>query len=236
MVYSTPSTSEMDNNPDSATKKKSKGRQRGAKKWTAPEYESLLDAVDDVMPTGAKLWEEVSAQMMTDGFNRTGDACKKRFEKLFLTPTPTGDASPPVHVQRSWDLKEKIERKEAMGSAGLNNDDDEDAEEHEDSSVSPALAATNLVDDEDGKNACRPLSKRRKLNSAIEKLKEPNEAELASLENQTKLVGIMSTVAESICNRSSANANMADKIEKMEKKMDSIADMFTSISEKLDNL
>jgi len=204
---------------------KNRGRKKGAKKWTEGEHDVLLSSIEDNLPTGKLQWEDVATDLTIDGYNRTWEACKKRFEKLFSTPKPTGSAEVPRHVVRSLILKDKIEAKEYMGHAGRNDSassDDSDVE------ILPGLASTKLKG-EDG-NARRPATKKRKVEERIDKLMNPNNIHSKSIELQSNMVEIMGTLAKSIIDRQS------DKSESVNKQLEELREEMKTSRETMANL
>ena len=84
---------------------KGKGRKSGAKGWRPAETDLLLDLIEEHKPCGPKQWENVAADMYVEKmYNRTGDGCKKKFDRLWSQPKPTGSAEVPRHVVRALDV------------------------------------------------------------------------------------------------------------------------------------
>ena len=72
----------------------------------------MLEIVEEHTPCGAKQWDKVAVDLYNAGYKegRSGDICKKKIDKLWQTPKPTGTAEVPFHVQRAKNIKEKISR------------------------------------------------------------------------------------------------------------------------------
>jgi len=217
---------------------KNRGRKKGAKKWTETEHDVLLSSIEDNLPTGKQQWEDVATDLVVDGYNRTWEACKKRFEKLFSTPKPTGSAEVPRHVVRSLILKDKIEAKECMGHAGRNDSGSSSDSDIEDL---PGLASTKLKDE--AGNARRPATKKRKVEERIEKLMNPNNIHSKSIELQSNMVEIMGTLTKSIVDRQthkseSVNSQLEELREEMKtsrETMANIVEMLGKVTSQIEN-
>ena len=92
--------------------RKPQGRRKGFRNWKDPEVDLLLvDCVESEKPCGTKQWENVAASMfMENKYQRSSDACKKKFDKLWSTEKPTGSSEVPRHVLRAQVVKENISR------------------------------------------------------------------------------------------------------------------------------
>jgi hypothetical protein len=142
--------------------KKKGGRKPGGKNWSNAEVELLLHFVEEELPCGRDMWNNVAAlcSKMWDGddcWARPGDACKKKFEKLAFMKAPTGTTEIPVEVRKAKQLLLKIEEKERIGVVELNESDDlcdgSDGKKRE-----VALKGARLFDDE-SKVARRPMTR-----------------------------------------------------------------------------
>ena len=61
---------------DDAPKSKG-GRRVGARNWSEKESDTLLDNIQEVLPTGNRQWENVALKLYEQGIrNRPGKACK----------------------------------------------------------------------------------------------------------------------------------------------------------------
>ena len=138
------------------------------------ETDHLLNSVFDKLPTSSKQWERVALAHFEKypTNNRSGEACKKRYEKLVNIERPTGNNEIPRQVQRAKVIFEEIQREEVIGCAAL-NDSDGGAEADSDTDASSrAFRGTRLLD----KNADfprKPTTKKRKqaaLAKAITKM------------------------------------------------------------------
>ena len=69
------STAEVNLDATSA-RRMSRGRRAGARNWTEMETDQLLDAIEQVLPTGAKQWEKVALLLhQQGGQNQASRAC-----------------------------------------------------------------------------------------------------------------------------------------------------------------
>lgn len=149
--------------PTGSSNTKKGGRTKGSKGWKDQEYDKFLDAVDEIVPTGMKKWELVAAQHYLNGYNRSADNLKRKFDQLWSTVKPTGSAVIPRIIERAKTLKDKICREEVIGRSKANdlneiNDSDEDL--FSATLGSQGIEGTNLVDT-DG-NFRRPATKKRR--------------------------------------------------------------------------
>lgn len=207
---------------------KGKGRKSGAKGWRPAETDLLLDLIEEHKPCGPKQWENVAADMYVEKmYNRTGDGCKKKFDRLWSQPKPTGSAEVPRHVVRALDVKQKISVHECIGYVNQNcnvnlNDDNED---DEDDDFNSPLKGTNLFMEEGGLR--RPAPKKRKaaeMTAAVLQLGEGNK------EAAKTLAVALETVASTLGTRSS-NGDLerrVAKLEAMESKLDLILQKLSS--------
>jgi hypothetical protein len=193
------------------------GRRSGAKGWREAELDLLLEVIEQDKPCGKKQWENVATSLVVrGGYHRSADACKKRFDKLWSTPKPTGSSEVPRHVVRAQIVKEKISSHEVIGYVNQNdfvNEDDLD-----DDSESP-MKGTNLC--MEGGGLRRPVPKKRKaaeMSAAVLELSEGNK------EAAKTLAGALQKVASTL-GSGSANADLERrviKLEAMESKLDLI--------------
>ena len=77
---------------------------------TKDEVEHMLDCVEEVMPLGAQMWEDVAMRhaRRCDDRNRDGKKLKKKFQDLYKTSAPTGDPHVPPNVLRAKRLQREI--------------------------------------------------------------------------------------------------------------------------------
>lgn len=103
----------IDDVHDSGKKKKG-GRKPGGKNWSPAEIKLLLHVVEEELPCGRDMWDNVAAlcSKMWDGDDHwargPGDSCKKKFEKLAFMKAPTGAAEVPVEMRKAKQLLLKI--------------------------------------------------------------------------------------------------------------------------------
>lgn len=102
------------------------GRPAGSRNWSESETDLLLDAVEEVLPTGSKKWDKVAlllyeAKKQGTTKQRDGVACKRRFYALANVEKPTGSSQVPRLVARAKDIKEKIDAHEVIGQVAKNN-------------------------------------------------------------------------------------------------------------------
>mmetsp|Transcript_12680 Transcript_12680/g.23765 ORF Transcript_12680/g.23765 Transcript_12680/m.23765 type:complete len:377 (-) Transcript_12680:42-1172(-) len=146
---------------DSGGKKKG-GRKPGGKNWSKREVELLLHFVEEQLPCGRDMWNNV-ASLCSNTWNgenswaRQGDACKKKFEKLAFMKAPTGTTEVPAEVKKAKQLLLKIEEKERIGLVEL-NDSDELSDVTDGKKREVALKGARLLDDE-SKVARRPVTR-----------------------------------------------------------------------------
>jgi hypothetical protein len=110
-------------------RKKKGGWKLGGKNWSAAAINLLLHVVEEELPCGRDMWDNVAAlcSKMWDGedhWARPDDSCKKKFEKLAFMKAPTGAAGVPAEVRKAKQLLLKIEEKEGTGIVELNESDD----------------------------------------------------------------------------------------------------------------
>ena len=122
----------------------------GKKNWSNAETTYLLDFIEErnaLTWSGTNVWELISADLMeVGGYNRTGEACRNKFDKLWKTEKPTGSADPPVLVARAIRIKEQLEAFEVMGKSSFNSDSFDFADEDNEEDIKlVALEGTNLM-------------------------------------------------------------------------------------------
>jgi len=127
--------------------RKRKGRAKGAIGWKEPEWDCLLDLVDTILPVGSKQWELVAAGHANNypAHKRTGDGCKKQFNRLSRCEKPTGTNLIPRQVVRAKEIQEKIDREEVMGYAALNDTDEEASNGSQDDDAIDTFANTEAT-------------------------------------------------------------------------------------------
>ena len=91
--------------------------------FTNAEVDSLLDAIETVLPIGGDDWSEVLAihnvSWVTQ--NRKEDGLRRKFAKLYNERMPTGAPHMPPSVRRAKDLRASIVEKMDMGDPVVGN-------------------------------------------------------------------------------------------------------------------
>lgn len=141
-----------------------KGRKSGAKNWKAGEVNELLCVCEEILPTGRKQWENVAAELYKrTNILRAWDGCKKKMDKMWSAPKPTGNADVPAHILKAQDIRKQIDRQEVIGYVVTNDasasDEDDDVLDNQES-LSGSGSSMNLLD-ENG-NFRRPTPLKRK--------------------------------------------------------------------------
>jgi len=138
-----------------------KGRPLGSKKWTEANVDSLLDIIEEKLPTGAKHWEEVSSRLYEEfKIQRNKNACQQKFFRLADVDKPTGSTFIPRHVARAKDIKDKIDAAEVVGLVARNDSASSLENNNDDDSREKALKGSRLMND-DG-SLRRPKTKKHK--------------------------------------------------------------------------
>ena len=116
------------------SKKKSStvGKRSGTKNWTKTEINLLLDCIDELLPVGKEMWEQLAVRCLEsdESWVRSGESCKHKFEKMAFAKQPTGQGDIPLHILRSKKIKDKIAQNEVLGCLYQNDEGfcDEDSE------------------------------------------------------------------------------------------------------------
>ena len=78
------------------------GKRKGSKNWSTAQTTLLLDMVDDILPTGKEVWEQVVVQCheVDESWVRPGESCKAKFEKMVFAKQPTGQSDIPLYILR----------------------------------------------------------------------------------------------------------------------------------------
>ena len=223
-------------------KKGNKGHAKGSKGWKDDEYDALLDAIEEIVPTGSMKWELVAEAHYKNGYSRTADSLKRRFDQLWNTAKPTGSTFIPRIVARAKEIKENICREEVIGYSSVN-----DSNESDSSPSSTGLEGTKLTD-ENG-NFRRPVTKKRRstdLTAAITDLageqKDMIENFAATLMKPLdRLVGSIGPfLGDDGSSRDSALERKVDGLEKkladVESKLDNLANVENKLDILLDHL
>lgn len=225
----------------SGSKRKNKGRKKGAKKWSEDEIKLMLDIVEDELPAGSDDWEYTAARMYKEGkFNRDGSAVKAKFETLAFKEKPTGSASIPRLIMRAKDIKDKIAQEEVIGSAGLNDtpqekgsDDDTTDEDNEGPSV--ALRATRLCD-ENGqiRRPPKPITKKKKVEAEQQARETALNAIAANQLTAARTLGdAINKLATSVGGGGGGGGDNNARIEKLERDVQGMNSKLDSIIELL---
>ena len=99
-----------------APNKSKGGRKAGARNWTERETDTLLDIIQEILPTVSKQWEKVALKLHEHGIqNRVALACVRRFNRLANIDKPTGSAEIPHLVRKAKDIKTEIDAAEVIG-------------------------------------------------------------------------------------------------------------------------
>ena len=171
-----------------------KGKRSGSKKWTTTEINLLLHHIDDLLPAGKEMWEQVAVKCLQDdgSWSRVGESCKHKFEKMAFAKQPTGQSDIPLHILRAKNLKEKIMQNEVIGCVYQNdegisiNDDDEEL-------TCEMLSVASLLSENNGVR--RPLTKPQKLKEASEDIAQVGKD---NLEGAKQLTSALNNMAEAL--------------------------------------
>ena len=107
-------------------------------KFTVQELESMLEAIDDIVPIGNPNWERVWDRHNTryPQKNRTAESIRRKFQTLVKKKMKTGDPNCPPHIRSAKRIYRKIVEA-TDGSDGESNkerEDDDDEDDKEDNS------------------------------------------------------------------------------------------------------
>ena len=158
-----------------------KGRREDAKKYTNKHVDFLLNTVEEILPCGKMMWDNISLHCNTrdPDFLHNGESCKNKFYKMVFLKKPTSQVEILIQIRRVKQLKLKIDAEEAIGMVSGNEDDMDDYEVFGDSDVSStrrSLVAANLYMG-DSDEFRRPLKKKQReiyMVEAIERLTDVN--------------------------------------------------------------
>eukprot|EP00565_Helicotheca_tamesis_P003650 CAMPEP_0185739232 /NCGR_PEP_ID=MMETSP1171-20130828/34929_1 /TAXON_ID=374046 /ORGANISM="Helicotheca tamensis, Strain CCMP826" /LENGTH=224 /DNA_ID=CAMNT_0028410715 /DNA_START=82 /DNA_END=753 /DNA_ORIENTATION=+ len=175
---------------------KQRGRLQGAKGWSDAEVRSLLQVVEQEIPTGSKQWERVAALHYENGYKiRNGARCKRKFDRLWMTEKSTGATEVPVLVAQAKGIKELI-------SQAANRD-------------ALIQAGSDKIK--------KPKAKRQKTGDIAAAISELGEKQMAASE---RISSALEKVAESLSTHNNSDnsvvARMEQKFEELENKMDKI--------------
>ena len=161
------------------------------------------------MPCGSKQWDVVTFHLLANGYSRTAEACRKKFDMLWSKNKPTGTPEIPRLILRAQIAKDKISSHEVIGHVNANDSDNENE-------TSP-IKGTNLSSNNG--ELRRPTPKKRKvseLSEAVTTLGEGNK-EAASI-----LADAMKEIASKLGKPSSDLVERVPKLEGMSAKLDMI--------------
>ena len=201
----------------SAEKKDGRGgRKKGATKWVIDEIYLLLDCAEDILPIGGMEWDLVNtkfhdgARNQNKSWTRTSEAMKAYFEKLCFLKPPTGGTEMPEHVRRAKEIKELLDRKEAMGSGGASDD------------------AMNLPVDENG---WRPVTQRCVQQATAKAMEQFNEKAFTFMD---RMCDIMSNKRQKLgADVDAADQNVESRIAELEKSLSIMSSNVLLILQKL---
>ncbi|KIY47574.1 hypothetical protein FISHEDRAFT_27910, partial [Fistulina hepatica ATCC 64428] len=106
-----------------------RGRSAGAPNYSADDKEALLDCVEQLLPVGAKGWEQLAVEFNVWAVEngrpeRLTKSLEAKFKAWLRTTKPTGDADCPPEIERAHELEYLINSK--AETRDLDDDEDED--------------------------------------------------------------------------------------------------------------
>ena len=194
-VESATSTPQKKSKLSSPRKKKASGKpgkRSGTKNWTATEINLLLDSIDEIMPSGREMWEQVAVSCLEvdESWGRAGESCKHKFEKMAFAKQPTGQADIPLHILRAKKIKDKISHNEVLGCVYQNevgtNDDDEEL-------TCELLSSASLLSE--NKGVRRPVTKKQRGKEVGDAIAQ---AGTDNLEGAKQLASALNKMAEAM--------------------------------------
>ena len=216
----------VENPGNEAIIKKGGGRRKGTKNWKKQELTRMLELVEEHTPCRAKQWDQVAVELYDAGYKdgRSGKVCKKKFDKLWQTPRPTGSPEVPFHVQRAKDIKEKISRVECMARASLNDpdSDDNDDENYVEDEKEKAMKGAQILD-QDGNR--RPLTRKMKQNKMVDSI---NELGKQTERNTNQLCDVLKNIT------SPASSDPSPDVSKIRNEVGQIKSELSELKSKLD--
>jgi hypothetical protein len=92
--------------------------------FSQKELDSLLDAIEEILPIGSQEWEAVERQhrSMYPESDRNQEALKRKFGKLYLKKIPTGDPHCPPEVIRAKRIYDEIRKRTDLSSGEDNGE------------------------------------------------------------------------------------------------------------------
>ena len=146
------------------------------------------------MPCGSKQWDVVALHLLTNGYNRSAEACRKKCDMLWSKNKPTGTPEIPRLVLRAQIAKDKISSHEVIGHVNANDSDNENE-------TSP-IKGTNLSSNNG--ELRRPTPKKRKVSELSEAV--------ATQEAASTLADAMKEIASKLGKPSSDLEELVTKI------------------------
>ena len=100
-----------------------KGRWKGAKKYTNCHVTMLLDCVEDILPCGKMIRDNLSLACIgiDPEFLRNGESYKIKFHKMAFAKNPTGQVGILIQIWCAKSIKRKIDAEEVIIMVGGNN-------------------------------------------------------------------------------------------------------------------
>ncbi|KAJ3525542.1 hypothetical protein NM688_g8387 [Phlebia brevispora] len=103
-----------------------RGRRGGVANYREEEVSRLLDFAEAFLPTGAKGWAAVGAQLrawarQTGYPERTNKSIEAKYKQLVRTTKPTGSGECPPNIERAHQIEDMINNK--IGSRELDDED-----------------------------------------------------------------------------------------------------------------
>ncbi|KDQ52852.1 hypothetical protein JAAARDRAFT_197923 [Jaapia argillacea MUCL 33604] len=138
------------------SKRKSKGRKKGATGYSEAEVRQLLALVCTYLPVAGIGWSWVTTDYNkwaeTNYYRiRDGKGLQAKFDGIVKTKKPTGDAEVPWYVKSAWELDDNISKKVAsltLDDPELRDADLGDGDDPEDAAEASILEITSGSDEE----------------------------------------------------------------------------------------
>ena len=156
------------------------------------------------MPCGSKQWDVVTFHLLANGYSRTAEACRKKFDMLWSKNKPTGTPEIPRLILRAQITKDKISSHEVIGHVNANDSDYENE-------TSPFKGT--ILSSSNGELR-RPTPKKRKVSELSEAV--------ATQEAASTLADAMKEIASKLGKPSSDLEKRVSKLEGMSSKLDMI--------------
>ena len=119
-------------------------------KFTVQEMESMLEAIDDIVPSGNPDWERVWDRHNTryPQKDRTAESLRRKFQTLVKKKMKTGDPNCPPHIRSAKRIYRKIVEA-TDGSDGESNKEKEEDDDEDDKDDSDDEDADDGGDDDE---------------------------------------------------------------------------------------